>query len=104
VRDKTATRASSSGAATTVLRLAEYARFLAGLPTENRAALAARWGPPDADPFFVDGAFRLAIHRFGNVVIAVQPSRGTETSPRSGVLPPFSSREPAGLCQSTRPR
>src|SRR5690606_28712382 len=52
--------------------LAEYRAFLATLPEAARTALIERWGAPEKDPFFRDGAFRLAAHRFGNVTVAIQ--------------------------------
>ncbi|KIQ67608.1 cobaltochelatase subunit CobN [Wenxinia marina] len=68
------------------LPLAEYHRFYGALPWEVRQAMEERWGPPEADPFFeqgeVDcGRFKLAIHRFGNVAVALQPARGYNVDP-----------------------
>jgi cobaltochelatase CobN len=53
-----------------------------------------RWGPPEDDPFFDKAAngFRLPLHRFGNVVVGVQPARGYNIDPKSSyhdpALPP----------------
>ena len=58
------------------LPLADYARAFAALPDEVRTTITARWGAPADDPFVRDGAFRLAVHRFGRLAIAVQPARG----------------------------
>jgi cobaltochelatase CobN len=65
------------------LPLADYNAFLVTLPESIRAALTARWGPPERDPFFADGAFRLAVHRFGNVVVGIQPQRGYSIDPKA---------------------
>ena len=65
------------------LPLAAYESFLATIPPANRAALTERWGAPEDDPFFADGAFRLAVHRFGNVVVAIQPGRGYAIDPKA---------------------
>jgi cobaltochelatase CobN len=63
------------------LLLADYETFVARLPTTLRERLHERWGEPERDPFFTDGAFRLPIHRFGHVVVAVQPARGYNIDP-----------------------
>ena len=75
------------------LLLLDYDSFLATLQESSRVAIASRWGPPESDPFFVDGAFRLAIHRFGNVVVGIQPQRGYSIDPKAtyhdpGLVPP----------------
>jgi len=63
------------------LLLADYEAFVARLPTTLRERLHERWGEPERDPFFTNGAFRLPIHRFGHVVVAVQPARGYNIDP-----------------------
>jgi cobaltochelatase CobN len=40
-------------------------------------------GRPEDDPFFAGGAFRLAVHRFGNVVVGIQPQRGYSIDPKA---------------------
>ncbi|MCE7797205.1 cobaltochelatase subunit CobN [Sphingobium sufflavum] len=74
------------------LPLATYRAAFAALPASVRDAITARWGEPDADPFVRDGTFRLAIHRFGGVALAVQPARGYNIDPKSSyhdpALPP----------------
>ncbi len=55
-----------------------YSVFLAALPDTACAAAMARWGLPEADPSFHDGGFVINARCFGNVVLAVQPSRGGE--------------------------
>jgi cobaltochelatase CobN len=63
------------------LSLADYREFFAALPEPVRDRVTAAWGAPEDDPFVVDGAFRLALHRFGNVWVGVQPARGYNIDP-----------------------
>ncbi|HXK53171.1 MAG TPA: cobaltochelatase subunit CobN [Hyphomicrobiales bacterium] len=64
------------------LPLADYRRHFEGLPQRVRDEIAARWGAPENDPFVTDDAFRLAVIRFGNVVVGVQPARGYNIDPK----------------------
>jgi cobaltochelatase CobN len=64
------------------LALADYMAALAAVAEPARAAMEAHWGAPHSDPFVIDGAFRLPVHRFGNVAIAVQPARGYNIDPK----------------------
>ncbi|WP_336950671.1 cobaltochelatase subunit CobN [Sphingobium aromaticivastans] len=74
------------------LPLADYRAAFAALPQTAQEAIVTRWGPPETDPFFRDGAFHLPVHRFGNIAVAVQPSRGYHIDPKSSyhdpALPP----------------
>ncbi|GLV22776.1 cobaltochelatase subunit CobN [Sphingobium sp. TomMM35A] len=74
------------------LALADYRAAFAGLPGGIRQLVTDRWGEPEDDPFCKDGAFRLRVHRFGHVAVAVQPSRGYDVDPKSSyhdpALPP----------------
>jgi len=74
------------------LSLTDYRSAFAALPEAARIAVTERWGEPDADPFVRDGAFRLAIYRFGHLAIAVQPARGYNVDPKASyhdpALPP----------------
>jgi cobaltochelatase CobN len=75
------------------LPLGDYQPQLRTYPESARASLAERWGEPESDPFVRDGAFRLALHRFGNVVLGIQPARGyhidpTETYHSPDLVPP----------------
>ena len=68
------------------LPLDEYLAFFAGLPSEVRDAVSARWGAPEGDPLFVaapDGApgFAVPAMRFGNVTVGIQPARGYHIDP-----------------------
>ena len=75
------------------LALADYQTFYDALPWAVRTQIEERWGQPADDPFIEDGAFRLAIHQFGNITIGLQPARGynidpTETYHSPDLVPP----------------
>jgi cobaltochelatase CobN len=78
------------------LAMADYLAEFDALPVEARLAMTERWGLPAEDPFFEagadDGAFRLAVHRFGHVVVGIQPARGYNIDPKASyhdpALPP----------------
>ena len=40
-------------------------------------------GEPQHDPHVLAGEFRLGLHRFGNIVVGVQPARGYNIDPKS---------------------
>ena len=61
----------------------EYQHFFASLPAKVRAEVTERWGAPEADPFVTAEGFLLAVHGFGNVVVAVQPARGYNIDPKA---------------------
>src|SRR5258705_12660765 len=63
--------------------LAEYKVAFATLPDNVRRAIEARWGKVEQDPHVADGRFRLGLHRFGNIVVGVQPARGYNIEPKS---------------------
>ncbi len=68
------------------LSLADYMLFLGELPAATRAALQARWGAPEDDPWFEPGdldcgRFRLPVLGLGRVIVAVQPARGYNIDP-----------------------
>ncbi len=69
------------------LSLADYQIFYGNLPWEVRRQVEERWGPPEADPFFIKGEvdcgrFALSILTFGNVVVGIQPARGYNVDPK----------------------
>jgi cobaltochelatase CobN len=74
------------------LSLDDYAAALSTMPTAVAAAVNERWGNAETDPFVREGWFRLPVHRFGNVVVAVQPARGYNIDPKTSyhdpALPP----------------
>jgi cobaltochelatase CobN len=72
-------RAAASAA---TLPLSVYERFFAGLPEDNRRSLIERWGAPDRDPFFRDGAFHLPVRLHGKVAVMIQPARGYNIDPK----------------------
>ncbi|MGZ3217896.1 cobaltochelatase subunit CobN [Paracoccus sp. T5] len=64
--------------------LSDYQAALQALPQPLREALHAAWGPPEADPDFDQGAFRLAAIRRGNLLLALQPERSHRTDRDDG--------------------
>jgi cobaltochelatase CobN len=81
------------GHSAAILPLTRYAKFFDALPEEIRSAVTARWGDPATDPFVRDNAFHLPAHRFGNVVLMLQPARGyhldeTESYHDPALVPP----------------
>lgn len=71
-----------------VLDLATYQRLFATLPDALRTRIDAAWGPPDADPACIGGAFHLRHARRGALVLAVQPDRGTTADRRASYHDP----------------
>ena len=67
---------------TITLSKTEYYIYFKELNKTAQEEIQTRWGAIDNDPFFHNGAFHLAIHRFGNVIIAVQPARGFNIDPK----------------------
>jgi cobaltochelatase CobN len=68
--------------------IADYAAAFAKLPDKLRATIEARWGEPTDDPHVSDGSFRLGLHRFGNILVGVQPARGYNIDPKSSFHDP----------------
>jgi cobaltochelatase CobN len=79
-------RANRTGGAT--WPLADYQAASATLPLNVRDAVNARWGRAGDDPHVLDGSFRLGLHRFGNVVVGVQPARGYNIDPKASYHDP----------------
>jgi cobaltochelatase CobN len=77
------TNAARRGSGNPVLSLADYTAFLAGLPDSVRSEITARWGTPDADPFFAESGFHLPLRLYGNAAVAIQPARGYNIDPKS---------------------
>ncbi len=89
-----------------LLPLDTYRQYFDALPWDIKEQITTRWGQPEDDPFFraeisppeapsrASGAgFALSIHRFGNVVVGLQPARGynidpTETYHSPDLVPP----------------
>jgi cobaltochelatase CobN len=68
--------------------VADYAAAFAELPRAVRDAVTERWGAPEHDPHVANGAFRLGLHRFGNILVGVQPARGYAIDPKSSFHDP----------------
>ncbi len=60
--------------------VAEYHVALKSLPQELRDDLAEVWGAPESDPAFQDGAFTFRAVKRGNLLIALQPERGSDAA------------------------
>ena len=61
---------------TLALSAADYDTFYQALPARVRTQIEDRWGGPAQDPFWTGEGFHLALHRFGNTLIGIQPQRG----------------------------
>ncbi|WP_420410219.1 cobaltochelatase subunit CobN [Hoeflea sp.] len=70
------------------LCLKDYLGFFGQLDPEIRTSVTERWGAPEDDPFFRDGAFRLALLRYGNAVVGIQPARGYNIDPKASYHAP----------------
>ncbi|MGH6884917.1 MAG: cobaltochelatase subunit CobN, partial [Geminicoccales bacterium] len=74
------------------LSLEDYTRLLADLPADIAERVNAAWGNPADDPDCRDGAFRFRAARFGKVLAALPPDRGSAHDRRADyhdpVLPP----------------
>jgi cobaltochelatase CobN len=66
------------------ISLNQYRRFFEKLPQMIQAAVTARWGEPDADPYFMKQAeiFALPLARFGATLVGIQPARGYNIDPK----------------------
>ncbi|MBN9670434.1 cobaltochelatase subunit CobN [Roseibium aggregatum] len=64
------------------LPVSDYLSAFARLPQAVQNQVNARWGAPEQDPHIVEGAFRLALHRFGNQIVGIQPARGYNIDPK----------------------
>jgi len=81
--------ASRDRPAEITLSAKDYAGFFAGLPQAVRDKVTARWGAPEADPFFREaGHFGLPAYRLGNILIGLQPARGYNIDPVSSYHDP----------------
>ncbi len=77
-----ATNAIGKGARTSISwPLATYRAAFAGLPNVLQEQTLARWGEPETDPHVSSDTMQLALHRFGNTIIGIQPSRGYDIDP-----------------------
>ena len=65
------------------LRLDDYQNHFSHLPYAVRTQITERWGLPETDPSFRNGAFHLAINIYGNIAVAIQPARGYGIDPKA---------------------
>lgn len=67
-----------------VISLNHYNGFFAELPVQIQDEVKARWGKPEADPFFLEShdGLALPVAVFGNVVVGIQPARGYNIDPK----------------------
>ncbi len=65
------------------LEMREYLDHFFALPNNIRTQITSRWGEPERDSFFIDGAFHLPVSIHGNTAVAIQPSRGYDIDPKS---------------------
>ena len=67
-----------------------YQRFFSGLPETVRTLIEDRWGPVNADPFYLEAGDLWALPAFqcGNIVIGLQPARGYNIDPQASYHDP----------------
>lgn len=70
------------------LSLSHYKAFFASLPIQIQDEVTARWGAPEADPFFLAGGFALPLMRFGKIMVGIQPARGYNIDPKESYHSP----------------
>lgn len=70
------------------LSLSHYKAFFASLPVQIQDEVTTRWGAPEADPFFLKGAFALPLMRFGKIMVGIQPARGYNIDPKESYHSP----------------
>ncbi len=58
--------------------LVDYHAALSTLPEALRKDLSEAWGAPEDDPTFANGAFHFKATKRGNVLVALQPERGSD--------------------------
>ncbi len=57
--------------------LENYQRWYSQMPQTVRTSMQAAWGAPTEDPAFKDGKFFFSCLRAGNIVVLIQPDRGS---------------------------
>ncbi|PRD45086.1 cobaltochelatase subunit CobN [Phyllobacterium phragmitis] len=72
------------------LSLNQYKHFFEKLPLKIQDEVMARWGAPEADPFFLDDmrGFALPLARFGETLVGIQPARGYNIDPKESYHSP----------------
>jgi cobaltochelatase CobN len=71
-----------------LLSVAVYRDLFAALPASVRRAVTGAWGAPEDDPALTEGAFALRFMRRGNMILAVQPDRGSALDRKAGYHDP----------------
>lgn len=69
---------------TVAVPIAAYRRWLAAMPAGVAESISAVWGEPEADPAYSDGQFAFPCVRAGNVILLLQPDRGSRGDRKSG--------------------
>ncbi len=66
------------------ISLNQYKGFFKSLPQSIQQAITARWGEPQADPYFIEQGekFALPLARFGETLVGIQPARGYNIDPK----------------------
>ena len=62
---------------TLAVPLRDYNAWLKAVPPSIRLAMDEAWGPPEDDPSMRDGAFHFPCLRAGNIIVLLQPDRGS---------------------------
>ena len=75
--------ALSRGDGDLLLTIAQYERLLERVPSAAVARLREAWGEPENDPDVRDGAFRFRAQKFGNILVALPPDRGSASERRA---------------------
>ena len=70
------------------LSLDTYRERFGTLPEDVRRKVLNRWGEPEDDPFACEGVFHLAVHRWDNLAIGIQPTRGYDIDPATSYHDP----------------
>ncbi|MCF3933184.1 cobaltochelatase subunit CobN [Acuticoccus sp. M5D2P5] len=65
------------------LSLATYKAWFARLPGAAREAVETAWGAVEDDPMVRHEAIAIPAHRFGNALVAIQPTRAYERDPKA---------------------
>ncbi len=60
----------------------DYKRYFLELSPKVRSEILERWGHFEQDPYLVNSHFVLPLHKFGNIVVAIQPARGFNIDPK----------------------
>jgi cobaltochelatase CobN len=87
------TNARRDRAADETFPRSDYGMYFASLPRAAQDKVNEHWGAPERDPFFREsrldcGAFAVPAIRCGNIVVALQPSRGYDIDPKASYHAP----------------